>query len=377
MRILNPEIAESRRKSLLGWVIHQYIKTSRPIGSQIIAEEGKFKLSSASIRHILKELEEEGYLSQSHPSSGRVPTDKGYRFYVDYLMDVQRLAVQEKMRIQKEYESRTEELDHLLLHTSRMLSLLSHSAGLALSPNLKSHSVLRMELIPLATQHLLAVLVTESGFVRHWPLKLSHEIPAPRLAALNRFLNQAVSGRNFQEVQDFLCERIEQMEKEFHEMAGITQDLLREASRYLKPEELYVEGVSQIVSGGDANGFNELRAVLEVVEKKKKLTQLLQKHMKEHSRKVRVSIGSEHDIPELKSFSLVTSTYQLESYPVGLVGILGPKHMEYSKMVALVDSVSQALSQSLKRWENYWKEYDQAKVEDERSDHGKGRAGDL
>src|SRR5438132_13517418 len=110
MRVLAPEVAKERKRSLLSWIIHHYIKTSKPISSQLVAKDAEFKLSSATIRNVLQELENEGFLAQPHASSGRVPTDKGYRFYVDYLMGVQRLASEEKDRISRQYQRRVAEL---------------------------------------------------------------------------------------------------------------------------------------------------------------------------------------------------------------------------------------------------------------------------
>src|SRR5476651_365905 len=119
MRQLKPEVVEQRKRHLLQWIVHYFIKTSRPVSSSLIAEEAGLDLSSATIRSILQELEEDGFLHQAHSSAGREPTDKGYRFFVDYLSDVQRLVSGEKATIEKQYESRIEELDTLLSETSR------------------------------------------------------------------------------------------------------------------------------------------------------------------------------------------------------------------------------------------------------------------
>src|SRR5687768_7389187 len=137
MRQLDPKVVQDRKKKLLQWIIHSYIKTSRPIASQEISEESGLDLSSASIRNLLKELEDEGYLQQPHTSAGRAPTDKGYRFYVDYVTQIQRLAAEEKERIEGEYARRVAEIDQLLSMTSRVLSHVSKSAGLVLSPKME------------------------------------------------------------------------------------------------------------------------------------------------------------------------------------------------------------------------------------------------
>src|SRR5579885_2884526 len=149
MRQLKPEVVEQRKRHLLQWIVHYYIKTSKPVSSGLIAEEAGLDLSSATIRNILQELENEGFLHQPHTSAGREPTDQGYRFFVDYLSHVQRLAAAEKERIEEQYRRRMGELDTLMVETSRLLSRVSHSAGIVLSPQAKRQTLKRLELIAL------------------------------------------------------------------------------------------------------------------------------------------------------------------------------------------------------------------------------------
>src|SRR5579883_251397 len=214
MRQLKPEVVEQRKKNLLQWIIHYYIKTSKPVSSAVIAEQAGLDLSSATIRNVLQELEDEGFLSQPHTSSGREPTDKGYRFYVDYLIDVQRLASDEKELIERQYRNRMEELDTLLSETSKLLSRVSHSAGLVLSPQMRAHGLKRLELIHLGGRSVLGILVTEAGYVRHWPIKLSFTPTARQINTLNRFLNDNIRGCTIQQAQKAVMAKLKQMEQE-------------------------------------------------------------------------------------------------------------------------------------------------------------------
>ncbi len=362
MRVLQPEVAEERKKRLLQWVIHHYIRTSRPIGSQVIAEEGKFSLSPATIRNTLKELEDEGFLFQPHASAGRVPTDKGYRFYVDYLVEAQRLASDERARIEREYTDRMAELDNLLAQTSRTLSLLSRSAGFALSPRLDSQVVKRIELVPIAAGNCLAILVTQSGLVRHWPFALNVELPPGRLRLVNQFLNENLGRRSVHEIQATLIERIEAAEREFRDLEGLFRHFLKEFSRHCGPEELYLEGMVNILPSEPVD-LEAFRGLLNVVQEKKRLAELLEgefegqlKAPKGDSRKskVQVKIGRENALIELKDLSVITSTYEVNDRVMGLLGIIGPKQMEYPKMIALVNFVSQVVSKTLSRWDEVY-----------------------
>ena len=361
MRVLQPEVAEERKRSLLQWVIHHYIRTSKPIGSQVIAEEGKFNLSPATIRNTLKELEDEGYLLQPHHSAGRIPTDKGYRFYVDYLVDAQRLASEEKSRIERDYQDRVSELDNVLAQTSRTLSLLSHSAGFALSPRLESQVVKRLELVPMAPGHYLAILMTQSGLIRHWPVSLAFDIPKTRLQLVNQFLNEDLGRHSVAEIQGSLVERIEAAEKEFRDMSVFMRHFLKDFSRHCGPEELYLEGVANVAA--EAMDLGEFRSLLAVVQEKKRLSELLEEEFEGRRKsakaghkkdKVQVKIGAENALAPLKNLSLITSTYEVKDQTVGLLGIIGPKHIEYPKMIALVNFVAEVVSRTLSRWEEIY-----------------------
>ena len=362
MRILDPEVAKERKRGLLSWVIHHYIRTSKPISSQMVAKDAQFKLSSATIRNVLQELENEGYLAQPHASSGRVPTDKGYRFYVDYLMDVQRLASEEKERIQRSYQRHVDELDNLLVQTSRTLSTLSHSAGFVLSPKADAHEVQRLEMLPLGGRRYLILLVSKSGMIRHWPIELPFETDERRIASLNRFLNDFAVGRSIHDVQLEFLRRIEQAEREFQDMSALAKDVLNAVSSLARPDQLYVEGASNIMGAGEVD-MQKVRETVHMLEEKKRFSHLLHKQLEDFARKpgagkkkgkVQVHIGAENMMPELRGLSIIATTYELKDHPAGVLGIVGPKRMHYGKMVALVDFISDTVSRALLDWEAQW-----------------------
>lgn len=354
MRQLSPRVIEERKKRLLQWMVHRYIKSSIPIASQAIASEAGLDLSSASIRNLLQELEEEGYLHQPHTSAGRVPTDKGYRFFVDYLIDIQRLAAQEKERIEGHYYLRVEEMDHLLAETSKLLSHASRSAGFVLSPKMENHSLKRLELLPIGGKQVLAVLVTETGLIRHWPIKLDFVPTASQLQRLNRFLNDNVLSKSIQEVRSTLQAKIQQAQREIRDLEELTDHLLDGIALSDEPAELFMDGTTQILAHPEELGdLREIQSLIQVMEGKKALVGVLEREMAEDVKgaqgkgKVRVRIGRENDLPALRNMSLVTTTYHYKDQIVGVLGILGAKRMEYSKMMGLVNDVSEVVSHAL------------------------------
>ena len=360
MRQLKPQVVEQRKKDLLQWVIHYYIKTSRPVASSVIAEEAGMDLSSATIRNILQELEEEGYLHQPHTSAGREPTDKGYRFFVDYLIDVQRLASHERERIESQYRSRMSEMDTLLSETSKLLSKVSHGAGMVLSPQIRNHALKRLELIHLGGHNVLGILVTEAGLVRHWPIKLAFAPTARQVNVLNRFLNDNIKGCSIGHAQATVMAKLRQMEDEFQGLTSLAGELLREVEQIVTPDALYLEGTDNILTHAEEIGdIQVVQSLMRLMGEKQTLTGLLEGELNRVSppqsaksiARAHVSIGGESGIPALSGLSLVTTTYRRKGQVVGVLGILGSKRMEYSRMMSLVDYMSQIVSRELESWD--------------------------
>ncbi|MFA5139997.1 MAG: heat-inducible transcriptional repressor HrcA [Elusimicrobiota bacterium] len=365
MRQLDPQVAEERKRKVLRWVVHNYIRTSQPIASSIIAEAAGMDLSSASIRGILKELEDEGYLYQPHTSSGRVPTDRGYRIYVDYLQDAQRLASEEKARIESLTQGHIDELDHILAQTSRLLSHVSHQAGVVLSPRLERQQVRRLELIPLGGMRVLAVVVTQSGQVRHWPLELPAVPSAHRVQMLSRFLNERLRDKSVHELRQELTGRIEAAMQELREMQGLADQLLDVLGSSVEVEPVFLDGAASLMEGAeDLGSLEQIHSLMCVVEERRTLAKLLEEDLRgrlrlddpKQRRKVRVRIGEENTVPEFRNLSLVTTAYELGDRTVGVLGILGPKRMEYSKMFSLVDYMSHVVGRALGAWEGDWED---------------------
>lgn len=358
MRHLDPKVAADRKSRVLQWVVHNYIRDNRPIASSVLAEESGLDLSSATIRSILSELEADGYLTQPHTSSGRVPTDLGYRTYVDFLQDVQRLASNEKARLEAQYENRLRELDNLLAQTSRLLSATSHKTGLVLSPKVERQTLKRLELIPVGPKQLLAIVVTSTGQVRHWPLRVAQPLPPNRLAALNRLINEHAVGRTIGEVRGQLAERLAQAERDLRELQDLARVLLGEVEEAEAPEALFLEGTAALVQGLDEpSELAGLQAALRMMEERRTLAKVLEEDLEaaleapEGKSPVRVRIGQENSLPELRNLSLVTSTYRMKDRAVGVLGIIGPKRMEYERMMSLVQYMGGLLSRSLAAWE--------------------------
>ena len=354
MRILKPEVAKERKEKILRWVVQQFVENRRPVGSQLIASSALKDISSATIRNIMKDLEEEGYLYQPHTSGGRIPTDKAYRYYVDYLTGVQRMAAQERERIEKQYDERVGKLDNVMLQTSRLLARLSGAAGFVYAGSSEEQVVRRLDFLPVGPGLILAVLVTQSGTVRHWPVRLGYDLAPAKLRLLSGLINQEVAGMTLKEAQRFLGGYIESGHRGIADVADLAVQVLRDMQKpQTNEDELYVAGIGQMLENTEEADYEDLKQMLRVVEERQRLSGLLAEKMEDLRRsgkQVAVSIGSENEMKELQNVSIVSSAYRVGDRTIGMLGIIGPKHMQYTKVMSLVNLMGDLLEGSISAW---------------------------
>jgi len=352
MRILDPSTSENRKKKLLQAAIYHYVRTGKPVGSQIIVDKYNFGMSSATVRNLLVQLEKEGYLQQPHTSAGRIPTDKGYRFYVDSLMDVQSMAAVEEERIRQEYAQRSKELEDVMVSTSHMLSSLSKYTGLVLSPRLDKSRLRRLQLIPLGGNQILVVVVSETGMIRHKVAMLQQPVGHERLTLMSTLLNERLKGLPLSEVRTQILHHIESIQREQADVLLLARDLAKQAFD-LENEEasVYIEGRENIFKFPELDDYRQVSGLMHLIESKNMLSEILEKAMKKDG--VNIRIGSENTHPELRGVSLVSTTYRLSDETIGVLGILGPRRMEYGRMIALVEGVARIVNQMLEKMNKY------------------------
>ncbi|HBE88666.1 MAG TPA: heat-inducible transcription repressor HrcA [Elusimicrobia bacterium] len=368
MRVLKPEVAQDRRDKILNWVVYNYVSTGKPVSSDLIASHGGFNVSSATIRNILKELEDTGFLYQAHTSGGRIPSDKGYRSYVDHILRLQRMAVGEKDRLEQEYERRNEQLDAFLRHTSRTIADMSKWAGFVIPADIEDDAIKRMDLVRLSGKSVLMIVFVHSGILKHVPFVMDTPLDKAVLKSLSDRLNKALRDVPVKDVTGIIW-------KDFlnrGDAPKAQKELLKKIYDYFSSmnkegDPFYLEGVSRIFDSMEEAGLEDIRGVARLLEEKERFSHMLRERLRDcvekqrklpasHSEKglahsVDITIGSENHIKEFNNFSLVSSSYCLKDKAVGLVGILGHKRMEYPKMITIVDSVSSMVEDILSEWE--------------------------
>jgi heat-inducible transcriptional repressor len=343
MRQVDQKIVAERKHKILQALIHQFIKTAKPVSSNILCDECNFELSSATIRNLMAEMEDEGFLTHPHTSSGRIPTDKGYRLYVDSIIELQRNVVEEEERVRKEFYGKIAEFEDLLVKTSHVLSVLSQYSGFVLTPKSEKNILKYLDLVRISDHQVLVIMITHTGLVKHKIINVN--VPAEKLPLISRILNEKLRGLKLSEAKKKVADELEEYEREQKEVFAIARNLSQEL--FSIDEEIYLEGSSSVLDLPDFHDIEPMRSLFRLTENKDIIKSILSDEMDKSD--IRVLIGSESTHNDLKDLSVVSSVYKDGENPVGILGIIGPKRMEYPKMMALVGAVSKFVNKMLSK----------------------------
>ena len=335
-----------RAREVLREIVLQHIASGEPIGSRMLAKCGRFQLSPASLRSVMADLEDLGYLQQPHTSAGRVPTDRGYRFFIDHLMKSRSLSAHDREAIDDQVSSASA-VDEVLQLTSKLLSTMSDQVGMVFMPTLLQFAIRSMDFILVAENKIMCVIVGGSGMVVNKLVETRLAFTRDELEKIGRYITAEFSGLTLAEIRRRLI-RLTEQERALHdEMLQKTITLGIEAVNDVVPvqHELIVEGAASILSKPEFADAGALRKTFLALQEKEKLIHILESFLDEDG--LQILIGSESDFTQVHNFSIVARRYGTHSAPLGMVGILGPMRMEYARMAPLVDYLGRALSRKI------------------------------
>ncbi len=344
-------LESTRHRDILLALIETHITTAEPVGSRSLGRRCAFSLSPASIRTVMSDLEEEGFLAQPHASAGRIPTEKAYRYYADALLSSSRpLLPPSPAELRGMREAlRTQEggVEDMLRRVSRVLSRFSHYAGLVFAPRLAHRSFRRVDLVRLRPGTVLVILVTTTGEVQNRLVEEVEDFPQEALERMAGLLNRRFSGMSLPEVRRRILAEMRAEKADYDRMLASALAL---GSKAFEPaagdEELLVEGSSNILEVPEfAADLEKMRSLFRSFEEKGHLVGLLDKAMV--SRGLTVVIGAEARLPGMEGVSLVAATYDAGPVPLGTLGIIGPTRMDYPHVIPLVQAAARALSERL------------------------------
>ena len=340
MRELN-----KREEVVLNSIVQHFIRNAQPVSSRQLAKQLDLGISPATIRNVMMELEDLGLIDQPHKSAGRLPSDAGYRWYVDHLRQLISLTPSEEHTILQQITPITANVDQLLRTASQVVSELSHQVGLVLAPRLEESICQQLNLVELASNRILMVINFQSGLIKTLVMDLISEIPSKELVATETVLNERLAGLTLREIRDSMQERLKGTTTGNAALMGVFMETAQDFMQQSPSMDLHVGDFSQWVEQPEFENAERLRQGLDLLNNTGMMIEVLRQ--RPHSKETTVTIGQEHANAAVQPYSLVTSEYSVGNL-VGIVGILGPRRMEYSKIIPVVKSTAAALSNVLR-----------------------------
>ncbi len=334
-----------RAKKILGAIIEDYITTAEPVGSKAISQKLGLSLSSATIRNIMSDLEEMGLLFQPHTSAGRVPTQKGLRFYVDFLLDIHELGERERSEIRSRYLGFPAEAEDLFRETSKILSSCSHHLGVVWAPKISLVILQHIEFVRLRRHWVMAVLVSPTGLVYHQVVEVEGDFSQSELDHLSDYMNSFLGGLTLQQAREALVREMKLEKTIYDRLVDQALSLVQKALSLNNETDVFIEGRTNIIHEPEFGNISIMTDLFRAFEEKATLVKLLDKCM--DPKGVRISIGSESEVQEMETCSVVTSTYRYKGEVLGALGVIGPRRMNYSKVIPIVDYTAKLLTEML------------------------------
>ncbi len=342
--MLNEELND-REKNILRHIIQQFIATAAPVGSRNIAKNYNLNISPATVRNIMADLEDSGFINHPHTSAGRIPTDKGYRLYVDFLMDVQELRKSEKGIINKNLEETSIESDELFQIASVLLSNITHQLACVSYPKLDTGYLEKIQIVSLSSTRILVIITIKSGLVKTITLELSSDIKISQIESVQSLLNEKLCGLTFKEIRATFKERFKDIEDDHKAIIRVFVDSVDKIFKDTnKTNKLVIKGAKEFIKQPEFEDPNKFQSVIELIEDEEIIVNIMEKSTDASPDQVYISIGKENQKEELLEFSFVSKDYKLGDVS-GTLGIIGPKRMDYSKVVAIVDYMAKMLSE--------------------------------
>jgi len=339
---------DKRKSYILATVVYEYIATAEPVGSQSLTQKYNLGISSATVRNEMAELEAEGYLVQPHTSAGRIPSDTGYRTYVDRLMQPEELTDDERRRIRDELGDATRELDEIIDSTTRLLGRLSKNLAFVTKPQQEAQSFKHIQLIWLSPHTGVAIVVTSLGVAAQSLFELGGEVQPDDLTRFSSALNARLANRLLRDVTEGEIALAAQE-------SGVSDDLRAAvvtaalSARSSEQPNIASAGAQNLLDQPEFQDLRKLRSILRIVEEQQTLYQIVADAMNAESASVK--IGRELGSDELADLSIVTVPYRFGSHTLGMLSVLGPRRMPYGRLLALASGTAQTLSERLSDFE--------------------------
>ena len=320
-----------RKKKILQAIVDEYVDTAEPVSSGSIGEKYGIDYSSATIRNEMSELEKEGYLDKVHTSSGRIPSAKGYRLYVSELLKEQNLSLEEIKYIKSKLEIKVNEIEELTQITTNTISEITHYTTVAIGPKNVNQIIEEIKFVLLGNRMLMAVIVTDGGLVKEAIIKFDEDIKEEQVSNLNYIFNSKLKGKPLEKIDKPLEKYIF---SELNYSIDIIKTIIEQINKVIEDDEkIYLKGANQVFEQPEFQNVQTAKNFINILDKKDLVIDLLNS---EFTDDINIYIGDDNANDELKDFSVITFKQKINDKEMGTIGIIGPKRMDYSKVISVM-----------------------------------------
>lgn len=350
---------DQRKIKILQAIINDYISTAEPVGSRTIAKKYDFGISPATIRNEMADLEEMGFIEQLHSSSGRKPSDKGYRLYVDKLMKLPQLTIEEENLIKSQLlNSALYEVEKIVKQATQLLSELTKLTCIVKTPSAKKSYIKAIQLLSVDSSNILAVIITDTGLIKNTIIRIKKPVSTDILVRLTNILNTRLKNLTIEDINLEVINYLKSDLVNYEEIFDAIIPVLHESLSSSEVSEIFLEGTTNIFNYPEYNDIEKAREFLYLLNNKENIKEMLNL-----SNNISITIGEENNLEEAKDLSIISGIYSIDGRPLGAIGVIGPTRIPYSKVVSvlskIVKNINDSLSQSYidDRWCDYLKIY--------------------
>ena len=330
---------EERKKKILRAIVDEYIETAEPVSSNTIVQKYEPNISSATVRNDMAELEKIGYIEKTHTSSGRVPSAKGYRLYVDELLKYDDISLEEIKYIGEKLETKVNQLEELTQITTSTISEITHYTTVSVGPESSKQNIEEIKFVMLGSRMLMAIIVTELGLIKETIIKFDEDITQEQVDTLTHLFNNKLKGKPIEMINKPLEEYIF---NELHYSINIIKTIIEEIRKMIKQDErIYLEGRNKNFDLPEFKSLDTARNFVNVLDENDIMLDILKSGVADD---IQIYIGDENKSEELKDFSVITFRHSVGNKDMGTIGIIGPKRMNYSKVISVMKYINKILN---------------------------------
>lgn len=341
---------DERKRMILQAIVEDYINTAEPVGSRSISKRPELNLSAATIRNEMGDLEDMGLLIQPHTSAGRIPSNMGYRFYVDSLMKKYKMTAGEMEVIKNAMLLKMNELEKIVKDVSAALSAVTNMPTVGMLPRIESGVVKSIKLARIDSLSVMLIVATDGGMIKNKLLRLKKEISEEDVEKLNRVLFESFAGLRFSEIGLDNVIKVQNAVGENVELLTSVTELVHESLSELDLQDVFMEGATNILRFPEYSSVDKIKEIFELFEDRKNLGEMMK--LSGDASEVKILIGDENPVPQLKNNSVILSPYRISDDMTGLIGVIGPVRMNYSKVVSNLEYFSKSLSKMFEKQNN-------------------------